>query len=44
MRDARRSQWDIVIFLSGVLGVVLVDRLTKIFFSGFLDLNDWSGV
>ena len=38
--DARRSQWDIIIFLSGVLGVVLIDRLTKNFFAGFLGLNE----
>src|SRR5437660_1171540 len=37
---ARRSQWDIIIFLSGVVGVVLLDRLTKNFFSGFLGLNE----
>jgi hypothetical protein len=40
VQDARRSQWDIIIFLSGVLAVVLLDRLTKNFFSGFLDLNE----
>ena len=40
MQDARRSQWDIIIFLSGVSAVVLLDRLTKNFFSGFLDLNE----
>jgi len=40
MSQARRSQWDIIIFLSGVLAVVLLDRLTKNFFSGFLDLNE----
>ena len=40
MPDARRSQLDIIIFLSGVIAVVLVDRLTKNFFSGFLDLNE----
>jgi signal peptidase II len=40
VQDARRSQWDIIIFLSGVLAVVLLDRLTKNFFSNFLDLNE----
>jgi len=40
MQTARRSQWDIIIFLSGVLAVVLVDRLTKNFFAGFLGLNE----
>ena len=40
MQGAYRSRWDIIIFLSGVLAVVLLDRLTKNFFSGFLDLNE----
>ena len=40
MPQFRRSQWDIVIFLSGVLLVVVIDRLTKLFFSGFLGLNE----
>ncbi len=40
MQDARRSQWDIIIFLSGVVAVVLLDRLTKNFLSGFLGLNE----
>lgn len=40
MIDARRSQWDVVIFLSGVLSVVLFDRLTKHFFSYLLGLNE----
>jgi signal peptidase II len=40
MQVARRFQWDIVIFLSGVCAVVLIDRLTKNFFSGFLGLNE----
>jgi signal peptidase II len=40
MQDARRSQWDIIIFLSGVLAVVLFDRLSKNYFSGLLDLNE----
>ncbi|MBF0512167.1 MAG: signal peptidase II [Candidatus Omnitrophica bacterium] len=40
MQDARRSQWDILLFLSGVLAVVVVDRLSKCFFSGLLDLNE----
>ena len=40
MPEVRRSQWDVMIFLSGVLAVVLADRLTKIFISGFLDLNE----
>ena len=40
MSDSRRSQWDIIIFLSGVLAIVLVDRLTKNVFSGFLGLNE----
>ncbi len=40
MPDARRSQWDIILFLSGVSAVVLLDRLTKHFFSNVLDLNE----
>jgi len=40
MQDARRSKWDIIIFLSGVAAVVIFDRLTKNFFSGFLGLNE----
>ena len=40
MPDARRSKWDITIFLTVVLAVVLFDRLTKHFLSGFLDLNE----
>ena len=40
MSDARRSQWYIIIFLSGVGAVVLFDRLSKNFFSGLLDLNE----
>ena len=40
MPDVRRSKWDIIIFLLGVIAVVFLDRLTKIFFSGFLDLNE----
>jgi len=40
MQDARRSKWDIIIFLSGVLAIVLFDRLSKNFFSGLLDLNE----
>jgi signal peptidase II len=40
MDDLRRSKIDIIIFISGVLGVVLVDRLSKIFFSNLLDLNE----
>jgi len=40
MQNARRSQWDIIIFLSGVLAVVILDRLTKNVFTNFLDLNE----
>ncbi len=40
MNDLKRSKIDIVIFLSGVFGVVIVDRLSKIFFSHLLDLNE----
>lgn len=38
--DASRSKIDITIFLAGVAGVVLIDRLSKIFFTGLLDLNE----
>jgi signal peptidase II len=40
MNDLKRSKSDIIIFLSGVVGVVLVDRFSKIFFSRLLDLNE----
>jgi signal peptidase II len=40
MHDPKRSRIDIFIFLSGVLSVVLIDRLTKHFFSGLLGLNE----
>jgi signal peptidase II len=40
MTDSRRSRWDIALFLSGVLGVIALDRFTKVFFSNLLDLNE----
>jgi signal peptidase II len=40
MNDLKRSKIDITIFISGVLGVVVIDRLSKIFFSHLLDLNE----
>ncbi len=40
MNDFKRSKIDIVIFISGVLSVVLIDRFSKIFFSHLLDLNE----
>ena len=40
MPEVRRSQGDIIIFLSGVVSIVLMDRVTKNFFSRFLDLNE----
>ena len=40
MNDLKRSQIDIVIFISGVLSVVIIDRLSKVFFSHLLDLNE----
>lgn len=40
MNDTKRSQVDIIIFISGVLGVVAFDRFSKIFFSHLLDLNE----
>lgn len=38
--NLKRSTKDILIFLSGVLGVITLDRFTKIFFSNLLDIND----
>ena len=38
--DPKRSRMDIIIFLAGVLGVVGLDRLTKILFSRLLELNE----
>lgn len=40
MNDLKRSQIDIAIFIGGVLGIVVLDRLSKIFFSHLLDLNE----
>jgi len=40
MNDLKRSKADIAIFLSGVSGVILIDRLSKIFFAHLLDLNE----
>ena len=40
MHDSKRSMNDIVIFLAGVWGVVGFDRMTKIFFSRLLDINE----
>ncbi len=40
MVDPQRSRMDIALFLAGVLGVVGIDRLTKILFSSFLGLNE----
>jgi signal peptidase II len=40
MNDLRRSTIDIAIFISGVLLVILTDRLSKIFFTQLLDLNE----
>lgn len=40
MRDSKRSRIDIIIFLAGVLGIVGLDRLTKVLFSRFLELNE----
>ena len=38
--DAQRSKVDILIFLAGVSGITAIDRLSKIFFSRLLDLNE----
>ncbi len=40
MNDLKRSKIDIIIFLCGVLGIIVCDRLSKIFFSHLLDLNE----
>lgn len=40
MNDFKRSKIDIIIFLGGVIGVILIDRLSKIYFSNLLDVND----
>ncbi|MEI7999147.1 MAG: signal peptidase II [Candidatus Omnitrophota bacterium] len=40
MNDFKRSKIDIIIFISGVLGIVVIDRFSKIFFSHLLDLNE----
>ncbi|MBF0569541.1 MAG: signal peptidase II [Candidatus Omnitrophica bacterium] len=40
MLDKQRSPLDIIVFLSTVCGVILLDRLTKIFFSTLLHLNE----
>jgi len=40
MNDLKRSKIDIVIFLSGAFGVIVLDRFSKIFFSNLLDLNE----
>ena len=38
--DQKRSKIDIAVFLAGVLGIVGLDRLTKILFSRILDINE----
>ena len=40
MPDAKRSSQDIAIFLCGVLAVVGIDRLSKVFFAHLLSLNE----
>ncbi|MBI3602172.1 MAG: signal peptidase II [Candidatus Omnitrophica bacterium] len=40
MSDLKRPKIDIIIFLCGVLGIIVFDRLSKIFFSHLLDLNE----
>ncbi len=40
MNDLKRSKIDIAIFISGVLGTIVLDRFSKIFFSNLLDVND----
>lgn len=38
--DQKRSKTDIFIFIAGVLGIVGLDRLSKVFFSHLLELNE----
>lgn len=38
--SSRRSLADILIFISVLLGVFTIDRLTKIFFSGLMEVNE----
>jgi signal peptidase II len=40
MHDPKRSKIDIAIFLAGVLGVVGIDRLSKIYFTHLLGLDE----
>ncbi len=40
MSDTRRPLWDIIIFLSGVVAVVILDQISKAFFSHLLHLNE----
>lgn len=40
MNDLKRSKTDIAIFICGVAMVVLCDRVSKIFFSRLLELNE----
>lgn len=40
MRDVKRSQIDLTIFLVGVISVVGLDRLTKVFFANLIELNE----
>ncbi len=40
IQDPKRSKVDILIFVAGVLGVVGLDRLTKIVFANLLELNE----
>ena len=40
IRNRKRQRIDILIFLAGVLGVVGLDRLTKVCFSDFLGINE----
>lgn len=40
MRDLNRSQWDVIISISITLAVMIVDRMTKAFFSSFLSFGE----
>ena len=40
MRDPRRSQIDIILALTTTAGIILLDRITKNFFTNLLDLGE----
>ena len=40
MRDLKRSQWSVSLALLATFTVIVLDRITKIFFSSLLDLGE----